>query len=321
MFATLERFSWTVDADNANASWRMRHGLLLRLEDEDGRVGWGEASPLPGYSPQTLAECESALRQVTAALNESRPVEPLVGAAAFAFETASFDLEAQQEDIALASLLGAPDGARLEISTLLPGLASPLWLDAAEEALARGFRVLKAKVGAPGRLDDEVTLLSILKRQHGDRILLRLDANGALPDDDALAAFAPIGPEFIEEPSASWTRLSSSPVVIAADETLATRSGEALVLEAISRGVCGVVVLKPALLGLKRSLELASTVKAAGARVVVTHLHDGPVGRAAAAAFALAVCDETLACGLERAPGIDGRTLSMPDAIGLGVVP
>ena len=34
----------------------VREGVLLRLTDDEGRQGWGEAAPLPGYSPDTLAE-------------------------------------------------------------------------------------------------------------------------------------------------------------------------------------------------------------------------------------------------------------------------
>ena len=31
-----------------------REGILLRLRAADGTEGWGEAAPLPGYSPDTL---------------------------------------------------------------------------------------------------------------------------------------------------------------------------------------------------------------------------------------------------------------------------
>ena len=33
-----------------------REGVLIRLESENGRVGWGEVAPLPGFSQETLEE-------------------------------------------------------------------------------------------------------------------------------------------------------------------------------------------------------------------------------------------------------------------------
>ncbi len=33
-----------------------REGTLIRLETENGKVGWGEVAPLPGFSNETLAE-------------------------------------------------------------------------------------------------------------------------------------------------------------------------------------------------------------------------------------------------------------------------
>lgn len=38
---------------NARRAWASRDGVLVRAEAE-GRVGWGEASPLPGASLERL---------------------------------------------------------------------------------------------------------------------------------------------------------------------------------------------------------------------------------------------------------------------------
>ena len=34
----------------------LRSGILIRLESENGQVGWGEVAPLPGFSEETLEE-------------------------------------------------------------------------------------------------------------------------------------------------------------------------------------------------------------------------------------------------------------------------
>ena len=46
---------------NAKQSWTARSGVIIELWDEDGVVGIGEASPLPGHSRSTLSDCQAAL--------------------------------------------------------------------------------------------------------------------------------------------------------------------------------------------------------------------------------------------------------------------
>jgi O-succinylbenzoate synthase len=65
-----------------------RPSRWLELTDEEGRVGRGEASPLPPFSPDTIAACEEALAAIhtrlgplaadtPAALAIERAMEPL----------------------------------------------------------------------------------------------------------------------------------------------------------------------------------------------------------------------------------------------------
>lgn len=49
-------------AENARARWAERRGLGVVLTDPEGRVGVGEASPLPGYSEDTLEAAQAWLQ-------------------------------------------------------------------------------------------------------------------------------------------------------------------------------------------------------------------------------------------------------------------
>ena len=40
----------------AHGPWTAREGLLVRLEDGAGRVGYGEVAPMPEFGTETLAE-------------------------------------------------------------------------------------------------------------------------------------------------------------------------------------------------------------------------------------------------------------------------
>lgn len=304
---------------NARTRWTTREGLLLRLFDDAGHVGQGEASPLPHYSTDTLVDCARELDHVvrTTSFDADAVRSP---AARFALETALLDLRGQREGRSVASLLGAAPDAQVAVSVLLP--ADPThWSDAANDALSRGFRTVKAKVGRD--LDAELAALSALDA----RLSLRLDANGSL-DLGALDRLAALHPELVEEPVSglALAAIESSPVPLAVDESLQTHGLDPF-LPAIRRGVIKAVVLKPATLGLSASLALARRAHAEGASVIVTHTFDGPVGHAAACALALALAPMTLPCGLAAHPMLDtwrvpvssGPMLRASDQPGLGL--
>ena len=51
-----------------------RDGALVRMEDAEGHVGWGDVAPLPGFSAESLAEACAQVRATAPALTE----EPLL---------------------------------------------------------------------------------------------------------------------------------------------------------------------------------------------------------------------------------------------------
>lgn len=291
-----------------------RTGLVLHLVDEDGRVGRGEATPLPGYSPDTLGESRAALDAFTARLPREVAQDPagialVVGelparapSARFAVETALLDLVAQAEDVSLAALLrGGPAPHLVRHTALVQAPAPDDALAEASRAVSRGVRTLKRKVrGRP--FDAEVALLARLRAQFGDEIELRVDANGAWAPEEArerLEALARVGVALVEEPSFGRGLCALGRVAVpwAADESLADASLAARLLVQPS---CAAFVLKPMLLGgLWRCMALAELADQYDRDLVVTHMFDGPVALAACEALAAALPRAPLACGLD----------------------
>lgn len=297
---------------NARGAWRERRGLLLRIFDGDGVAGVGEATPLPGHSPDTLRSCAHALRRLAGrevTLDAAAPLGPQLLAAAlptapaarFAAETALLDLLGRRLGAPLWRLLrGAGDPSPVPLSALLPDGDEAI--DAARRAAALGMGAMKLKIGRQGRWRDELGLIEALRAAAA--LPLRLDANGAFSPEDAparLAALRELAPELVEEPcAAAWPGVAGppSPVPLAADESLLREDASDWLAGLLQRGLCQAVVLKPALLGgFGRCLQLAAQASAAGAAVIVTHLFDGPVALGAAAQLALAL-PRVLACGL-----------------------
>jgi o-succinylbenzoate synthase len=317
-----------VEVSNSGARWTERQGLLLDLASEDGRIGHGDASPLPGYSTDTLQECEAALMALAGGplgeidldfANAPSSVQvrgwleahPLPPAARFAAETALFDLIGRCSRRPMAELLGSPVAPHpVTIAALLPGDDARR---AADDAVARGIKTLKIKVGRPGAFERECALLAELRRDLDDDIQLRLDANGAFEVEEArgrLAALAEVGPELIEEPVplgqlAAFAERGLSPIALAADESLRDAALRAELLRAFGRGRVAVAVLKPTVLGGSLAcLDLVAELLAYGAGFTVTHAFEGPIALAAAKALASVLPGPPMAAGLDRHPGL-----------------
>jgi o-succinylbenzoate synthase len=312
-------------AANARARWRARRGLALRLVDDAGAVGWGEASPLPGYRDDTLDQAAAALetalaaplalaldgpldRELDALLDARGLTAAAAPAARFALETALLDLGAQRAGVSLAALLtdGAPS-ARVPLAALT--LGEPDQISAAvERGRATGISTFKLKVGARGRFDAECALLASLRARHRDAIALRLDANGAWQLTEApnkLATLAAFAPELVEQPVAAseLCALADAPVPIAADESV--RGGDAAIDALLATPAVTALVLKPmALGGALRCRAIARRASARGRAVIVSHLFDGPIALAAAAELARAL-GGSLAAGLAPHAGLD----------------
>ena len=262
---------------------------------------------MPGYSVQTLEACEASLSG-WCDTQQSGAQTDLSGAARCAVETALLDLTGHQRGLPAHALLGSAIAHSVPLSALLLSETVDGVLAEAERAVGRGVFTLKLKVGSPGLFNAELRRLHALRDRFGNRIALRLDANGAFSLKDAptrLAALAELKPEFIEEPVArqDLLALGPSPIPIALDESLQGGWEEALV-ESVA-----VAVLKPMILGGPQTcVALAARLIDAGLRLTVSHTWDGPIGLAAAAATALAIGarwpSRLLACGLERHPGL-----------------
>lgn len=140
-----------------------KRGWLLRLEDTDGALGWGEAAPLDGE----LAAVEAAIQLLGATsdrpwLEQALAAGDLPGCLAFALGSALAELEG----LPPRRWLPAPVSARL-----LPAGAAAL------EALAGSAPAWKWKVAVHTDAEERAVLEQLLARLPADG-RLRLDANG-----------------------------------------------------------------------------------------------------------------------------------------------
>ncbi len=300
-------------ASNSRRTWTERGGLLIQLFDELGNVGYGEASPLPGYSPDSLPDCREALESALSSL-ASRPIDELDGdgdginldrlahasaslravpAARFGLETALLDLCGARQGRPAWELLAPPnhDPTLRRTAALVTGEPST-WIDACSSHVARGATTLKLKLGR--ELDRELDGVARVRDSVGPAVAIRVDFNRSLPLERAPGAFRRLSDsavELCEEPVATvaLSRLQESGVPIGLDESLQTLDPtDPHAWEPLEKINIRVLVLKPAALGgFTRCLELARWAEPRGIGVVVSHIFDGPIALIGAAALAL----------------------------------
>jgi o-succinylbenzoate synthase len=315
-----ERVAWTLLAPLVTAREVVRSREALRVWIEaPGERAAGDAAPLPWFGTETLEEAEALATRVTPALVEellahpSAPLElpalDLLAAAPTlkaAVSTAVSSLVAQRLGRPLAEVYAEHNAERVRVNAIIGATSPDDAAKLAREAWASGARVFKLKVGA-GRLEDDAARVRAVSAA-APLALLRLDANGAWTVAEAVNALdALAGPsvELCEQPVAAddveglLEVAARTRCPIAADEALLRAAGrERLVF---TGSPLAAVVLKPSALGgPHEAIALAQRARAAGMKVIVTTLIDGPVMRAMAAEVAAAADPEgTSAHGLD----------------------
>lgn len=288
-----------------------REGLLLRLRSLGGQTGWGEASPLPGFSVETLPEAEAdLLRGVAAVRGEEWPDDPralldalaermdamdLLPSARFCLELALMNL-ATGEGVGLPFAITPQARETIRVNALIMDEADlPREID---RVLGEGYRAVKMKVGRrpvsqdAARVRQARTLL-------GPDIDLRLDANRSW-DWASATAFAEgirnVEIAYIEEPLADPTVLPAfaekTGLPVALDETLSRLEPSAL----DGHGYARAVVLKPSLIGgLTRTIRMAAVASKVGMTPVLSAAFETGVGTLGVAALAASLANEAAA--------------------------
>jgi len=288
-----------------------RELLLLRIEDEDGTVGYGEAAPFEPYDGVPLERVEAALR--------GEPGGDAPPQALAAEEMARLDLEGRRTGRPLAE----PGAEAIAVNYTL-GAGPPEEVAArAAAALHEGYACFKLKVGLPDD-DDRVTAV---REAIGPWPALRLDANGAWTVAEAIETIERLAVhdlQLVEQPCATLTELAEvrwdTEVPLAADEPI---TGPGDVRAAAESGACDVVNVKLApaggYSGARATLRAASKF---GLEAFLSSTLDGPWGIAAALQLA-AGQHLPLACGLATLDLFDASIASaLPSpSMGLMAVP
>jgi o-succinylbenzoate synthase len=316
---------------------RFRTGVLVGLDDGE-HVGWGEASPLPGWSSVTLVDTERAARAALEGVYRDTDMAGVIASlhshpyARAAVSGAWADLRARRGGLPLALSLSSRRVESVAVNALL-GASDPELLEReAAVAVAEGYTTLKLKVGATAPAIDVERIRAA--RRGGPEAGLRLDANQAWDRETAIDVLRRVVDqdiEWCEEPTPFLDEFgsieSAAGTRVAADESLVT-DGD--LRHALALGM-SVVVLKPqAVGGPDRAAGIAKLASEAGAVVVVTSFMDSAVGVAhavhVASAFGSPVAHglataRLLADDIGPAPVVESGAIRLPTSPGIGFEP
>ncbi len=342
------RIPYVMPFITAHGSEQARLGAIIQVTADDGRVGLGEAAPLPAFGGGTLDDTLARIAKLAsriagldldtalALLDRLDYAEAGMAAAACGFDTALLDVKAQVAGIPLAKLLDLRAAAAVPVNAAVGAVDISAACRAAGQAAQAGILCVKLKVGVMGTGEAELARIAAVRATLGADIRLRIDANAAWDVSEAIAivrAAERYQLELVEQPVAP-DDLAGMALVrasvrtpIAADESV---GGPKQAAHVIAAGAADVLVIKPMMAGgLRRARAIIAQAQLAGLQTLVTTTIDAGVGVAAALHLA-ATLPTPLACGLATGTLLVGDllvqpmvvrngALYLPDQPGLGV--
>ena len=321
-----------VIARGGSSEWRL---VCVRLVDDDGAEGWGEAAPSRFYG-ETADTVIAALDRITPVLATANAwsIEAIEAemhrtirhnaSAKSAVSAALHDLAAKRLGAPLYRVLGLDPASAPPSSFTIPITTDD---DALRRALddAAPYPILKVKLGGPRDAD---TIAGV--RASAPDKMLRVDANAAWTPKHALHMIDVLldyDVEFVEQPVAAHDLAAlrfvreRSPLPIIADESCVVATD----IPRLAGAVDGINLKLAKCGGIREALRIIAAARAHDMSVMAGCMVESSLGITAAAHLApmLDYADLDGAALLANDPfsgaTIDDGTIRLPEASGLGV--
>lgn len=272
----------------SNAVITNREGILIHYLDEDTQLScWSEASPLPGFSAESVNDIIRASESILQSVYERKNLVANLPSLSFAVDCLLWRivaLETAAESIDKKASEFIPFPGSIPVNAAIGSGDVAQVLNTVNQYYSRGFRTFKFKVGVDLACEDKV--LNEVQAAYPD-VRIRLDANRAWSLDSALRILSEwkrFNPEYCEEPVHGGIREhmaeigQSTGVPVAADESV--RDFESARRLAEDRTV-DFLILKPSLIGgFNEFRGICNLAKRSGLKIIVTTALESAIGRA-----------------------------------------
>ena len=238
------RRSFRRPLQTSHGLWTVREGIILRLTDDGGRVGFGEIAPLFWFGSEPFEDAIEFCQQLPKGIDFET-----IAAIPADLSACQFGFESAWEMLTIEPTIKS----ELIYSALLPtGIAA---LDCWKDLWGLGYRTFKWKIGV-AQIEDEIQLFEQLIQRLPPQASLRLDANAGLTRAQAetwlRVCDLHLNLEFLEQPLAvtqldlmqELSQKYSTPIAI--DESVATLDQ---LQDCYQKGWRGIFVIKPAIVG------------------------------------------------------------------------
>jgi muconate cycloisomerase len=304
--------------------------VLVRIESDDGAVGWGEAASAPTMTGETVASMMAAVAHMAPTLLK-RPADDFAGASAAmdaqmygnsgakaAIEIALHDLVGRATGQPLHALLGGKRRDRLPLLAVIGSADAAADLRETQERRDSGFVIYKLKVGVGSPEADAERTRAVCQALGAD-CLISTDANQGWNVDEGLRyvrAIAESGLGFFEQPVpahdlAGMARIAAaSRVPIGADEGI--HSADDIERHHERNAARGVSLKAIKLGGLRALLQASQLCDRLGMNVNIS-CKTGETSVASAAALHIAAVIPSIAWGLTvTSPGLAEDVVTDP---------
>jgi muconate cycloisomerase len=277
--------------------------VMVKMTDQDGNVGWGEAGPSRRWSAETTESCASSIREYLGPALIGHDIFDIAGAharmnqelatgmdpgqpiAKCALDLALHDLVCRRLGISLQSWLGAKRLDRVRLARLVSAATPEEAADLTRQGLDEGYQGFKVKVGHHKHLDLEI-VRAVVEAAPGCYVWP--DANQGYTLEEAIRmarALERLGVSLFEQPVpmsdvyAMKKLLSASALTIGLDEAAI---GIPFVVELIRREAVECLAIKVSKVGgIHYARQMCDLALNAGLKLIGSGLQDAPIGFAA----------------------------------------
>ena len=225
--------------------WTIREGILVRLEDREGNVGYGEIAPLHSFGSESMEKAYAYCNDLKGQFNDDlfTLMDVKHPACCFAFESAC-ELLRNKCELQIEK--------NVQVAALLPpGRKALNILDCYS---SQGFKTYKWKIGLD-KIEIEQSVFKKLVRTSSEDVKFRLDANGSLSLQQAkdwLGFLENYNIEFLEQPlhptatDDIFAIAEEYSTPIALDESVASIDS---LKKTVKKGWSGFLIIKPSIMG------------------------------------------------------------------------
>lgn len=277
--------------------------VLLKLVDEDGNVGWGEANPQQPFTEENADDVIEMLRNellpivlreqsveplyIDGLLDPIRPEKHLLAKGAISI--ALLDIQGKRQGVPVAELLGKVLRRTIQVSHPLNNGTAEDDIAVIDRKLSEGYIDFMLKMGSPSSsVPDEIKRVKTLEARYGNAVRFKADANTGWSREQAaefLAGVRHSNLAFVEEPVSKgdlegMAQLQrGTQLLLSADESLTGMASAKEIVERKAARVFSIKITKNG--GPLRAQRLAKFADENGLACYANSMGEGGITQAA----------------------------------------